>query len=264
VACGDTVYLVSIAPIIRDRAGIGDAATLGESRLGILAGGTEVGAPTLLASLGEQQLGEGLIWVDVPWFIRACLPVKRLSCRQTGPHANTNSATRRTSALQPRLTSGQTRFRLGLLSPLDPLKATLIASVMTVAGIGALVVAATFLMLSFLANRMLRPIAQLRKGAARIGAGDLGHRILVRTGDEDRDFGRPVQRHVGKAAGVARQPRTESGRTNARDVQLFGEVQARIRELEQARLRRFLAPQVAGLLLPRVSAMFSLRAGAAR
>jgi hypothetical protein len=77
VACGDTVYLVSIAPIIRDRAGIGDAATLGESRLGILAGGTEVGAPTLLASLGEQQLGEGLIWVDVPWFIRACLPVKR-------------------------------------------------------------------------------------------------------------------------------------------------------------------------------------------
>jgi signal transduction histidine kinase len=36
----------------------------------------------------------------------------------------------------------------------------------------------------FLARRMMIPIRALRDGAARIGSGDLGHRIVIRTGDE--------------------------------------------------------------------------------
>ncbi len=36
----------------------------------------------------------------------------------------------------------------------------------------------------FLARKMVTPIQALRRGAARIGAGDLGHRLEVRTGDE--------------------------------------------------------------------------------
>ena len=35
-----------------------------------------------------------------------------------------------------------------------------------------------------LARRMVKPIQALQAGAARIGAGELGHRIEVKTGDE--------------------------------------------------------------------------------
>ncbi|HSB17133.1 MAG TPA: GAF domain-containing protein, partial [Bryobacteraceae bacterium] len=46
-------------------------------------------------------------------------------------------------------------------------------------GIGISVLASVFL-----ARRMVWPIQTLQAGAARIGAGDLGHRLAVRTGDE--------------------------------------------------------------------------------
>ncbi len=46
-------------------------------------------------------------------------------------------------------------------------------------GIGISVLASVFL-----ARRMVTPIQALQAGAARIGAGDLGHRLAVRTGDE--------------------------------------------------------------------------------
>ncbi len=47
---------------------------------------------------------------------------------------------------------------------------------------GALLLA--FIAGAFLARRMVVPIQALRAGAARIGAGDLGQRIAIRTGDE--------------------------------------------------------------------------------
>src|SRR6185437_7333465 len=40
-----------------------------------------------------------------------------------------------------------------------------------------------------LARRMIAPIQALRTGAARIGGGDLGHRISIRTGDELESLG---------------------------------------------------------------------------
>ncbi len=52
----------------------------------------------------------------------------------------------------------------------------------------------------FLARRMVVPIQALRAGAARIGSGDLGQRISIKTGDELESARRPVQRHGRQAA----------------------------------------------------------------
>jgi signal transduction histidine kinase/DNA-binding response OmpR family regulator len=61
-----------------------------------------------------------------------------------------------------------------------PLRAPIIRSVVIfVLGLGLSVLASILL-----ARRMVAPIRVLQEGAARIGAGDLGHRIAVRTGDE--------------------------------------------------------------------------------
>src|SRR5215831_10440121 len=61
-----------------------------------------------------------------------------------------------------------------------PLRAPIIRSVVIfVLGLGLSVLASILL-----ARRMVAPIRVLQEGAARIGAGELGHRIAVRTGDE--------------------------------------------------------------------------------
>jgi signal transduction histidine kinase len=61
-----------------------------------------------------------------------------------------------------------------------PLYASLYRTVLLLAiGIGISVLASVVL-----ARRMVTPIQALQAGAARIGAGDLGHRLAVRTGDE--------------------------------------------------------------------------------
>jgi class 3 adenylate cyclase len=71
-----------------------------------------------------------------------------------------------------------------------------------------------------LAGRMVAPIRALQRGAERIGAGDLGHRIIVNTGDELHSLADSFNR--------------------------MGEQLQRGRELDEQnrRLRGFLAPQV--------------------
>jgi signal transduction histidine kinase/DNA-binding response OmpR family regulator len=49
-----------------------------------------------------------------------------------------------------------------------------------------------------LARRMVAPIRRLQEGAARIGAGDLGHRIEVRTGDELEALADELNRTAGQ------------------------------------------------------------------
>ena len=61
----------------------------------------------------------------------------------------------------------------------------------------------------FLARKMIIPIQRLRLGAAQIGAGNLEQRISIKTGDELRSAGRPVQRHGGAAGGILRRPGAE-------------------------------------------------------
>ena len=71
-----------------------------------------------------------------------------------------------------------------------PVRAPIIRSaVIFVLGLGLSVLASILL-----ARRMVAPIRALQEGAARIGAGDLGHRIQVRTGDELEALGDELNR----------------------------------------------------------------------
>ena len=73
---------------------------------------------------------------------------------------------------------------------LAPLQASIIRSVVLFALGLVLSVLASVL----LARRMVAPIRALQAGAARIGAGDLGHRIQIRTGDELEALGNEFNR----------------------------------------------------------------------
>ncbi|HEV8439137.1 MAG TPA: response regulator [Methylomirabilota bacterium] len=71
-----------------------------------------------------------------------------------------------------------------------PLQASIIRSaILFVLGLVLSVLASVLL-----ARRMVAPIRTLQAGAARIGAGDLGHRIQVRTGDELEALGEEFNR----------------------------------------------------------------------
>jgi len=71
-----------------------------------------------------------------------------------------------------------------------PLQGAIVLSgIFFVAGLGLSILASVVL-----ARRMVTPIRMLQDGAARIGAGDLGHRIDVRTGDELEALGQEFNR----------------------------------------------------------------------
>ena len=71
-----------------------------------------------------------------------------------------------------------------------PLRAPVIRSVVIfVLGLGLSILASILL-----ARRMVAPIRTLQEGAARIGAGDLAHRIEIRTGDELQTLGDELNR----------------------------------------------------------------------
>jgi len=73
---------------------------------------------------------------------------------------------------------------------LAPVQATIVRSLIIL----ALGLAASVLASILLARRMVAPIRTLQAGAARIGAGDLGHRIALRTGDEIQALGEQFNR----------------------------------------------------------------------
>jgi len=106
---------------------------------------------------------------------------------QSGEHRDEVSIARDLSGRQI-LTAHAAIAPLGWLvfveQPLGEAFASLYASVyrtvlLLVLGVGISVFASVFL-----ARRMVTPIQLLQAGAARIGAGDLGHRLAIRTGDE--------------------------------------------------------------------------------
>jgi PAS domain S-box-containing protein len=71
-----------------------------------------------------------------------------------------------------------------------PLRAPILRSaVIFVLGLGLSILASILL-----ARRMVAPIRTLQQGASRIGAGDLGHRVDVRTGDELEALGQELNR----------------------------------------------------------------------
>ena len=93
--------------------------------------------------------------------------------------------------------------------------AIVLSSIFFVAGLGLSVFASVLL-----ARRMVEPIRVLQQGAARIGAGELGHRIDVRTGDELGALGEEFNRTAA---------RLEESYAN-----LEQKVEARTRELAEA------------------------------
>ncbi|HEU4370566.1 MAG TPA: response regulator [Methylomirabilota bacterium] len=97
-----------------------------------------------------------------------------------------------------------------------PLRAPIVRSVVIfVLGLGLSVLASILL-----ARRMVAPIRVLQEGAARIGTGDLGHRIEVRTGDELQALAEELNR--------------TAEQLEASHANLEGKVEERTRELAQA------------------------------
>jgi class 3 adenylate cyclase len=119
-----------------------------------------------------------------------------------------------------------------------------------------------------LAHRMVTPIRALQGGAARIGAGDLGHRIEVRTGDELEILGEEFNRmttqlqasytHLeDKVKERTRTVREQAARLEEQSAQLEEwnrtlekRVAEQLAELERVgRLGRFLSPQLVELIV---------------
>jgi signal transduction histidine kinase/CheY-like chemotaxis protein/HAMP domain-containing protein len=188
VTCNGIVYLISVSPVLRAHdTDLGDAtAPSSESALiGYLLGATAVARPALVASLQRRQIAHPLIWYGDK-LVYANIPAANLA-----PFALTDGSANeyvigQTSYLGAAKaeTVGSQRLVYAVMAPLAPLQSALLRSLFTVAGIGLLLIVGTMMVLSLIANRLLRPIEQLRLGAARIGTGDLEQRILVKTGDE--------------------------------------------------------------------------------
>ena len=188
VKCDGTMYLVSVVPVERAAdSDLGDASQRAAINrlLGYLMGGTPLAGQALISSLQDRQIDHPLIWVDdeivyanIPWHnLPPPLPtyglVKEFDLDQT-PYLGTVRSAH----------VGTQRMTYSVFAPLAPLRTSLLQSLFAVAGIGVLLVAITLIAGGFITNRMLRPVRQLRQGAARLGSGDLSHRISVHTGDE--------------------------------------------------------------------------------
>jgi signal transduction histidine kinase len=188
VTCNDVAYLVSVAPVFRSHdTNLGDATTPSaqSTLIGYLLGATRIANPSLLASLKDRKITNPIIWLDkavvyssIPG-IGAWRPeVIDGEARDYAIDGTSYLAAARTE------TVGAHKLVYAVVSPLAPLQLALRRSLLTVMGLALLLVAATLIVARLIANRLLRPIEQLRVGAARIGKGDLSQRIAINTGDE--------------------------------------------------------------------------------
>jgi adenylate cyclase len=115
-------------------------------------------------------------------------------------------------------------WRVFVETPVNEAYAPLYAAVERTGLLLLLGLVVAFLAGLFLARRMIVPIRALQAGAARIGAGDLGHPVEVRTGDE-----------LEALADQFNSMSHELGESLAREERV-------------GRLRRFLAPQLAQVI----------------
>jgi signal transduction histidine kinase/CheY-like chemotaxis protein len=188
VSCGGTVYLVSVVPIVRaQEANLGDATTRPQTAglLGWLMGGSPLASPALIASLQSRRIANPLVWVGEDLIYPKLANAKALLPERTdGSAAEYRMDQTAYLGAAKRATIGTQTLIYGVIEPLAPLRSTLQSSVLTVVGIGGLIIIATLAGVAFIATRLLSPIRQLREGAVRIGSGDLGQRIAVTTGDE--------------------------------------------------------------------------------
>jgi len=187
VKCNGIMYLVSVMPIKRVQdTNLGDASALTKTGLlGYLVGGSPLAGPALISALADRQVAHPLIWVGED-LVYADIPAQDIpppeptfgTIEQFDIDGTSYIGGTKTTSI-----SGQ-RLVYSVFAPLAPLRTALLQSVMTVGGIGLLLIMLTLLAGGFITNRMLRPIRLLRDGAERIGSGDLGQRISINTGDE--------------------------------------------------------------------------------
>jgi signal transduction histidine kinase/DNA-binding response OmpR family regulator len=152
-------------------------------------------------------------------------PVRAARAERTGPAADAPAAVVTDGFVGGRVLSAHAAIpALGWLVFVErpaaeayaPLQAPIIRSaIIFVLGLGLSVLASVVL-----ARRMVAPIRRLQEGAARIGAGDLDHRIEIRTGDELEALGDELNRTAGQLA--------------ASYATLESKVEERTRELAQA------------------------------
>ena len=188
VDCNHTVYLVSVVPVFMAQdTNVGDASarTQKPALLGYLLGATPLAAFALVTSLNNAHIAHPVIWVGDK-LVYANIPVTDLPAPTVRDGSAREYNVGRTAYLvaAKSVSIGSRSLVFAVMAPLAPLQAALLRSVLTVAGIGFLIVVGTLLALRFIANRLLLPIEQLRVGAARIGSGNLDQRISVKTGDE--------------------------------------------------------------------------------
>jgi signal transduction histidine kinase/CheY-like chemotaxis protein/HAMP domain-containing protein len=187
VRCNGTLYLVSAVQVLRVRdASLGDAGQNQASQLlGYILGGLPVANSALIAELLSRRILHPLMWAD------GDLIYSNVASAGAVPPAKVDGTAQEYDfdqtlylGVAKALRIGSQNLEYGVVAPIAPLRAALWRSVMTVAGIGLLVVILTLIAISIRASRLLRPIEQLRLGAARIGGGDLAQRISVKSGDE--------------------------------------------------------------------------------
>ncbi len=152
--------------------------------------------------------------------------------------------------------------------PLEEVFAPLYGSLLRSASLLAVGLALAIVASLLLARRMVAPIRSLEAGAALVGAGALDHRIALKTGDElellsdefDRMAARLHESHtrleqkveertqdLADALGKIDRQRRELAEWNQT---LEGRVAQQVDELQRlGRLRRFLAPQIAELVV---------------
>jgi len=182
VQCNGTVYLVWQVQVFRAN---GTGQNQGSQLAGYIIGGTPVANPSLIAELQSRRIPNPLIWADNKLVYSNVAGLESIAPAgiDGAAHEYDLGQTAYLGAVRAlRIETNELQY--GVMAPLAPLQATLWRSLLTVAGVGFLVVIITLVAISIRATRLLRPIEQLRLGAARIGGGDLAHRITVKSDDE--------------------------------------------------------------------------------
>jgi signal transduction histidine kinase/DNA-binding response OmpR family regulator len=188
VRCNGTVYLLSAVEVRRARdSSLGDAGqNQGSQLLGYILGGTPVANSALIGELLSRRILHPLIWVgnDLIYSNVATSAATVKPANLDGKASEYDVEGTAYLGVAKTLRIGSQSLEYGVIAPLAPLQSTLLRSLLTVAGIGLFIIIVSLVAISIRASRLLRPIEQLRLGAARIGGGDLAQRISVNSGDE--------------------------------------------------------------------------------
>jgi adenylate cyclase len=153
--------------------------------------------------------------------------------------------------------------------------ASLLASIFRTALFSLIALAMAFLVSLLINRKVVRPLAVLREGAKRIGAGEFGHRIEIRSGDEFQDVAGEFNHMAARLHEIYATleqrvaDRTRELREALEDLKtLHARVQSQAEELAESnrtlearvveqveaveragQLRRFLSPQLADAIL---------------